>query len=96
MATLGASISGSAITGANNSRSITISDTDLQTVFNWLKATQLQLIANQFNGGVTVGFNPTNAQLEWGWFQCSIVNGTKMAVQQWQTTVTPGTGVTIT
>ncbi len=96
MATLSCAISGSAIAGANNTRSITISDADLQTVLNWLQATQLQLIADHFNGGVTQGFTPTNAQLEWGWMQCSIVNGTKSAVQQWQTTVTPGTGVTIT
>ncbi len=96
MTTLTCSISGSAISGANNSRSITISDTDLQTVLDWLKATQLQLIADQFNGGVTLNFNPTNAQLEWGWMQCSIVNGTKSAVQQWQTTVTQPAQVTIT
>lgn len=96
MATLTCSISGSAIAGANNSRVITVSDADLQTVLNWLAATQLQLIANQFNGGVVAGFTPSNAQLEWGWMQCSIVNGTKTAVQQWQTTVTQPPQVAIT
>jgi PBP1b-binding outer membrane lipoprotein LpoB len=85
-ASIQCSVSGSTIAGANNSRTLTISDADLQTTLNWVKDTQLQLIANQFNGGITVGFNPTVPQIEWGWFQVSIVNGTIAAVQVHNTT----------
>lgn len=87
MTTLTCTVSGSAIAGANNSRALTISDADLQRVFNWLGSAQLQVIANQFNSGITAGFTPTNAQLEWGWMQVTVVNGTKAAVQQFETTV---------
>ena len=86
VASIACNVSGSAITGANNSRTMTIPDPDLQSVLNWIKATQLQVVADKFNGGVTAGFNPTNAQLEWGWFQVSIVNGTTQAVQVQNTT----------
>ena len=85
-ASIACNVTGSAITGANNSRTMTIPDADLQAVLNWIKATQLQVVADKFNGGVTAGFNPTNGQLEWGWFQVSIVNGSTQAVQVYGTT----------
>lgn len=96
MATLTCTISGSGISGANNSRSITINDTDLQTVLNWANATLLQVAANQFNGGVTSGFTPTNSQLEWAWMQSSIVNATRQAVFNWQSQPVAATPITMT
>jgi hypothetical protein len=85
-ATITCTVTGSALPGANNSRALTLPDTDLQLVLNWIKTDQLQVVANKFNGGVTAGFNPTNPQLEWGWFQVSIVNGSIAATQVHGTT----------
>ena len=86
MPTITCTVAGSTLPNSNNQRVLTISDTDLQSVLNWVKDWQLQIVADHFNGGVTAGFNPTNAQLEWGWFQVSIVNGTTQATQGHGTT----------
>jgi hypothetical protein len=80
------SVSGSSLPGANNSRAMTISDTDLQHVLDWVKTAYLQIIADQFNNGVTTGFNPTNGQIEWGWFQATVVNFSTQAEQQYRIT----------
>ncbi len=76
MATLIISLNGSAITGltSNPSKSYTVSDTDLQNVLNWAQvafATQLSTA-------------PTNPQILLAWVQ-NWVNGTKTAVQQFNT-----------
>lgn len=76
MATITISLNGSAIAGltTNPSKSYTVSDADLQAVLNWA--------ASAFAGALPP--TPTNPQILQAWIQ-NWVNGTKSAVQQFQT-----------
>jgi hypothetical protein len=86
MATITCTIAGSSIAGANNTRTLTISDAHLQRTLDWLSVAGLQIAANKFNNGVTAGYTPTVGHLEWAWFEITVVNGTAMAEQQHSTT----------
>jgi hypothetical protein len=76
MATVTITLNGSAITGltTNPSKTYTVSDADLQAVLTWA--------ASAFVG--TLPPSPTNTQILLAWIQ-NWINGTKVAVQQFQT-----------
>jgi hypothetical protein len=79
MATITISLNGSAITGltTNPSKSYTVSDADLQAVLNWAQVA--------FAGALPQPpATPTNPQILLAWIQ-NWVNGTKSAVQQFNT-----------
>jgi hypothetical protein len=97
MPTITCSITGSTIPNANQSRSLLISDADLQRTLDWLKVAGLQIAADKFNNGVTAGYTPAVPHLEWAWFQIAIVNGTTQAEQNHSTIpAQPPAPITIT
>jgi hypothetical protein len=97
MTTITCTIAGSGIAGANNSRTLNISDADLQRTLDWLKVAGLQIAANKFNGGVTVGYTPAVGHLEWAWFEMTVVNGTTQAEAVYSTVpAAPPTPIAIT
>jgi len=67
-------VAGSAITGANQTKSYTVTDTDLQAVINWATVTY----------AASLPPTPTVPQVLLAWVQ-SWINATKNAVVQFQT-----------
>jgi hypothetical protein len=73
-ATLTISITGSALPTVNQTKTYTVSDTDLQAVLNWAAS----------NYAASLPVSPTNAQILLAWVQ-GFINATKNAVVQFQT-----------
>lgn len=75
MATLSISLSGSSV--VNGTKSYTVSDADITSLLAWAQSAFSQQLP-------LPPATPTNQQILLAWVQ-SWVNGTKMAVQQFQT-----------
>lgn len=82
MASLTVSLSGSAV--VVGSKSYTVSDADITSLLAWAAVAYDPYIQATFNPSKTAGFTPTNQQILLAWVQ-SWINGTKNAVQQFQT-----------
>lgn len=86
MATLTISLTGSGVAGLTNnpSKSYTVSDADMTSLLAWAAVAYNPYIQATYNTPPVQGFTPTNQQIMLAWVQ-SWINGTKNAVQQYQT-----------
>lgn len=94
MATIPISLNGSAII-PNVTRTLTISDADLQMLLNWAAFAFNGYIQATFNPTGLTTFVPTNQQILLAWLENQIVIPTKRGIQQFQTTVTTPAPITM-